>query len=361
MPYAPAVQDRGADYLFQGISSAGNSIGRALDYYAERREKQKEEDKQRARKFKSLVDYMDASGIMSKDVAVTKDLDSLEGYAQGVAAKQVFDKAKAEAADREALASFARDYVQGDPAAMAGGLADFGTAMAQGQLPAAAQALGGMGKSAAPQRRLDFALGRNPRAFGNPQFDNSVSALQRFSGVNPDGTPSYTEDPVTGFRNVMFGKSILPTGVNPSKLGNGGSGGLKELTSPGGQLLGFIHTDIRGKETFIKPPPSVNLKQARDEGGNALPGIFMDSGGKSHDFRDYYQKFGIDKPAPTEEEQSGFWSRLFGKGEKKEAKPAEPAAAHAPAASTNEVVRVTKDGKRAVFDSKTKQFLRYAD
>lgn len=358
MPYAPAVQDRGADYLFQGISSAGNSLGRALDYYAERREKQKEEDKQRARKFKSLVDYMDASGIMNKDVAMTKDLDSLEGYAQGVAAKQVFDKAKREQADRDSLASFARDYVQGDPSAMANGLADFGGAMAQGQLPAAAQALGDMGASGAPQRRLDFALGRNPGAFGNPQFDNSVTALQRFSGVNPDGSPNYTEDPKTHARHVLYGKSILPTGIAPEADSAGG--GLKDLTTPGGQLVGFVHRDMRGKEIFIKPPPGVNLLKARDETGEVIPGSYLDSSGKPHKLVDSLQLYLQKHDSPTEEEQGGFWSNLFGKGKSSE-KKAEPAAAAAPAASGDEVVRVTADGKRAVFDSKTKKFLRYAD
>jgi len=38
-----------------------------------------------------------------------------------------------------------------------------------------------------------------------------------------------------------------------------------------------------------------------------------------------------------------------------------PQAAPAPSSTTNEVIRVTKDGKRAVFDANTKAFIRYAD
>lgn len=38
-----------------------------------------------------------------------------------------------------------------------------------------------------------------------------------------------------------------------------------------------------------------------------------------------------------------------------------PAGATAPAASPSEVIRTTRDNRKAVFDSRTKQFLRYAD
>lgn len=53
-----------------------------------------EKEKNDARKFKAMVEYADASGLIPKNRAITMDVDSLEGALQGMAAKSGLDRAK---------------------------------------------------------------------------------------------------------------------------------------------------------------------------------------------------------------------------------------------------------------------------
>lgn len=67
----------------------------------------------------------------------------------------------------------------------------------------------------------------------------------------------------------------------------------------------------------------------------------------------------------AESEKPGFLGRIFGGRPAAAPVVAPPRTATgttaAPAAPANEVTRITKDGRRAVFDATTKRFLRYAD
>lgn len=63
-----------------------------LGYLIQQHDRQKEEEKLRARKFKSLVEYADASELVSKDAAMTMDLDTLEGRVRGYAAQMDREK-----------------------------------------------------------------------------------------------------------------------------------------------------------------------------------------------------------------------------------------------------------------------------
>jgi len=70
---------RGIDRLFEGL------------------EKRKEEEKLKAKKFKALVAYADASGLLSKDQAEVMDVDSLDGFVKGKMAKSEMERENAKA------------------------------------------------------------------------------------------------------------------------------------------------------------------------------------------------------------------------------------------------------------------------
>lgn len=96
----------------------------------------------------------------------------------------------------------------------------------------------------------------------------------------------YTEDPVTGSRALLYGKTAQPTGFNPSKA----TPQLLPQHDEQGNLVGWSQLDARGKATFIPNKTSAVLKTARDESGNELPGYYVDSQGKIHDTRSALQK-----------------------------------------------------------------------
>lgn len=69
-------ESRAADYIAFGLN-------RGVDRFLESIEKRKEEEKLRAREFKALAEFADASGMLSKDQATVMDRDSLKGFVQG--------------------------------------------------------------------------------------------------------------------------------------------------------------------------------------------------------------------------------------------------------------------------------------
>jgi hypothetical protein len=76
--------------------------------------------------------------------------------------------------------------------------------------------------------------------------------------------PTYTEDPITGSRTLLYGKTAQSTGFNPTKA-----------------------------------QPQI-LKAAQDEEGNAIPGYYIDGQGKLHDTRSALQKsLGTSTSAPA--------------------------------------------------------------
>lgn len=285
-------------------------LGAFLTGLYEQKQKREEEDKQRARKFKAMVEYADTAGIMSKDRALTMGVDELEGAVQGFSAKQQIEKgiaelakAKAEQEDRNALLGFAQDFSQG---------------------------------TNAPMERFASALGRNPGAFASPQFDNSLNVLKAFAPeAQEDLTPGVFEVPDSGALFAYRGKQFLPAGFKPKA----GGGDVKELKSPSGQLLGFLRVDARGREKIIKPPPNTQLSIVLDGEGKPLPGRYMDGAGKIHDFRSELEKWRGSEADAEDEDDPGFLERLFGKG--KDAK----APAAAPAKASGGVDYEWRDGK----------------
>jgi hypothetical protein len=77
--------------MMQTIVSGYAGLGRGLEQFADKMEARQEEEKNRARQFKSLVEYADASGLMNKDQAVTMSLDELQGRIKGAVVKNELD------------------------------------------------------------------------------------------------------------------------------------------------------------------------------------------------------------------------------------------------------------------------------
>lgn len=86
--YNPGTQYIGGQLLAQGINQAGNALAGGLQQFAERRERQLEEQKTRSREFKALQEFADATGIAPKDQTTTMDLDSLRGFVRASETKR---------------------------------------------------------------------------------------------------------------------------------------------------------------------------------------------------------------------------------------------------------------------------------
>lgn len=77
-------ENRAADYIAFGMNRGVDRFLGGMERRREEEKKQREEEKQRAREFKGIVEFLDASGMMSKDKAITYDLDSVRGIARGM-------------------------------------------------------------------------------------------------------------------------------------------------------------------------------------------------------------------------------------------------------------------------------------
>lgn len=143
-----------AAYVAHGINSGVNRFADAM-------ERQKEEEKKNAKEFKSLVDFAEASGLLSKDQAMVMDRDSLKGFVQG----KMWAKENEQRQSRVALEKFAADSMRG----FQGDYADFTEAYGAGD------ALGA----------FNYGVSNNPGA--NPQ-DLSAFMLARDRAIPPAGT-----------------------------------------------------------------------------------------------------------------------------------------------------------------------------
>lgn len=167
-------------------------------------------------------------------------------------------------------------------------------------------------------QRLRTALGQNPQAVNAPNFDNLLRAMQV---------------------DEMTGQPALPQAFDV--------GGIKGIYSP---RTGAIHT--QGNPTGLTFDQRLDLldrKGLLDEKRSLISAM-----GNSFGEDKVYYKGQIDQ----------IDQRL--KAGRRAANAAEEAAAPAspPSASIlgpDEVIRITPDGKRAVFNAKTRKFLRYAN
>lgn len=198
MPYAPAVNDQGAEFLFRGISQAGNGLARGFEQMMAMKEKQEEENKRLLQNgklakqtFKINPEMLPKDMSMDQVEALSAQdaADLLQGTitAQGLKRyQQQSAQAEREAVTAEALKQFARDAADPGPPvpdAPAGMLDELGGG-GQPAGPAPAQS---------PDIRILQALRNHPEAAASPQFDNLMAGLRQFM-PNPGAEP-FSFDP----------------------------------------------------------------------------------------------------------------------------------------------------------------------
>lgn len=227
MPYN-ADPYTGAQYLFQGISGAGKAIGGGIQNVLEKIDAKKEEDKKRARLFKSLQEQADIMGIVPKDQSTVMDLDTLQGAVQGHMMKQGMADAQQKremlAAQLENYAAQAREHQQRavDAQMLQQFAGELGTQMSPNLGP-----LGGAPDDAGDtdvqtpglplQAAVPRALARYPGAVNSPQYDNLINSISKY-GAGNDGPPVIDQVPLP-FGNmgaVLRGSKDLKTFINPA-------------------------------------------------------------------------------------------------------------------------------------------------
>jgi len=150
-----------------------------------------------------------------RDDARQRERLDMEKQAQADRVLRLDAAAKAKAEQDAALAGFAGRF-----SALAG--EDFSPTEGRGML-----------LPMTGEQRVRSALKAFPQAAVNPQFDNTLTALQRFA-PGEDSAGRFTEDQVTGMRFYEKNKTVMPSGVNPDK-----AFGARPITGPDGQSLGF--------------------------------------------------------------------------------------------------------------------------
>lgn len=214
---------------FRG-ATIGDYLAGGLDRWSEMLDRQTEEDKNRAREFKSLQEYADVTGIAPKERTTVMDLETLRGmvqarvyqdqrakerasldYQNAMALNLQAQTDAAQAANRssQAMSDFARAYANAGAPTLTG-LRDY---LAN---PADMTNLPGMLQF--PQlselAKVRAGLAAAPEAAANPNFDNMLVGLSRLAGLNgrTGGGYELVQDPVSGKRFFLYGNSALPSG-----------------------------------------------------------------------------------------------------------------------------------------------------
>ena len=222
--HSPWYQPRTAEIIQRGGEGFANSIGQGMQRLAEGvakgLEKKKEEDKSRAREFKALAEYGETRGYITKDQAITKDLDSLRGLIRGKEAAAVQEEQDLK--KREMLQRIAAQQQQMDSSNA------FGSAMQRASsstmtipnttLPGIFADRTVQTTHAPTRDEIMSSLSATPGAWQSPQ---AKELLNYHLMQDPTGKAAaqlaFQEDPVSGKRFATFGNSISPSGINPIK------------------------------------------------------------------------------------------------------------------------------------------------
>jgi hypothetical protein len=186
----------------------------------------------------------------------------------------------------------------------------------------------------APEDRMQYAAKNTPGMSGRilPQIMTSLANWNKV--MNPEVTAQTTqfdEDPVSGNRFATRGGVMLPSGTDPAKIPS------VPVYSPDGKM--FWNGKGWAQLKDLGYPEGSTIKTVN--GVNAV----VDANGR------------ILKTVGAQSAGQALADTLRGTN----APPAASAAAPSAGAGTNEVARITKDGRKAIFNAKTKQFLRYGN
>jgi hypothetical protein len=345
MPYNPQPYT-GDRYLFAGMSNAGAALGGGLHNMLARLDAQKEEDKQRARLFKSLQETADVLGIVPKEKSTVMDLETLQGVVQGHMGRQAqADQDLNRQMKVEQLRRFARD--EQEDVAIGEALARFAGTPAQQPPPVSPELLERFSPGVS-NPALQSAL-QTP-GLGGRSAVNLLNVLRQMQGEEAADQPIVTQRLDGGYLGFRM-PGTRQMSINPDlTLGvkevapnvfQDPRGGVHQFRQPEApklpdsfhKTMDEVTADITGAEAILadtsaKPEQRTRaqrlLNMARQRGKAVIDryrtgGFFDDAARDAH-----YHELG-----------------LAGSNSTKTPPPAET-----PAATTGDKVTVEKEGKR---------------
>lgn len=288
--YNPGIEYRGDQSLMQGFKALGEGL-----------KQMGEEQKARAKESSSLQGLLDVYDPEGRAAHRTMSLDEKRAKASAINVRQLKDKLDREMAteglqqeslraglkSRELQDTVARDSIMANE-----GMTAFNDILRQ---QIAAEMNGPTPQVPNMERAFQSAMAQMPpTAMNSPAFAQNLRGLKEM--LQPDGasgvmTPQPWEDPVTGTRLGIVGKTAMPLGVNPDKVKSEAIPQMDE----NGNVIGHSIPNGKGGYVFktLRPEITGELKPAM-VGGQIIPGVYVDAAGKSLDLR-----AGMDKMTDT--------------------------------------------------------------
>jgi hypothetical protein len=232
MPYNPQTQYRGDVYINQGGHQWADVVGTILSGMMARGERAKEEEKQRAREFKSLQEYADVGLGVPKDQTLTLDLDTLRGLVQGKTLQQAREKEATQQRYQTALAKMAEQQVSAGEALPAF-MQSFNAGLVGAGGPAFAEASAGRPASGVEMTPGMAAAGLTPGMVGSRSGVGGVTPLEAFvSAARGPGAAAVGSQQLD---NLLMGLSRFEAagGKSPFQLGPEGIVDLAKYGMPG--------------------------------------------------------------------------------------------------------------------------------
>jgi hypothetical protein len=308
----------------QGIGDAGVMLGGVLEKWGEHAAK--------AKALRNVVKAYagdDDTGKALVARADTMSLPELEGYVQGQAAQQQMKLMQARLADYAAQTEYRKQQVADEQSA---------GAFLQNYLNAPAPV------ADTAQARMGYAAANTPNMSGRvlPKVLDSLARWQQVA--NPDGAEVAPKETVVAGKKVIFNPrtgnfQTVDDSLDPQPVQDE-DGNLYGHQVPNGKG-GFKFVPVKTAPT-PRPTIPAGAKPVQVNGVD----YFQDEGGNLYK-----------APTPAGARPTAAGSLLgYLRGGTTNAAPAT-----AKPAPVQEVTRVTKDGRKAIFDANTKQFLRYAN
>jgi hypothetical protein len=275
------TQDRAGDYVLAGaqglgggIAAGGEGVGSALAQRRERLNKDVERQRKEADEAKRLRAALGAAFPNRKSEFEVMSRPQLQGEYDNIALQrtmQIIQQGKQEQTGQEKFNTILGNIIQPQPGSQGIGV------------PVA-----GRGRPLTPE---DIIAAATRSGTGTPEMVSRMLLEQqalRQREQSPENL-AFGEDPITGTRFAQYGRSILPSGINPQKFATGSA---IEILDDQGQPTGNLGVWTgRGVQVIKKPKEATGeMKPAYDPEGNIIPGVYVDANGKVHDLRSQIQK-----------------------------------------------------------------------
>lgn len=299
MPYAPGIQYRGDQYLFNAISGAGDAFADAL---AKRKEQQKSEARQ-ADLFRKVIAEVDPENA---DLAKTWNSNELKGHLLGIAEKAKNDQAQAAKQHLfEQTLALQREREGADALQTALGQSgptdvSLPSTVAPGVFPGFQATV-----PASPSTLLN-ALTRNPKAVQAPQGQNLLMEALRLA-LPQDQTHVWNAQ--AALLNAKTAETRASQAANPPTE-------LRGIpVKIDGELKGYMVGNVfKPKSDFEEMGDPKQWTPATDMNGKVIPDLWFNPTTKKTLSRspNILSSYLGTQPAPPGSSQPGLLQRLFG-------------------------------------------------